>query len=193
MKLQKNYILLSFATLLFIGLMILLSILLFEKANIRPGAIWDAISFVIVNIGAYVLFMIAFGNVKKSNKEFFYYKLIWMQDMLVILGFLGIGLGFVFMVLGMLIPPPPGVDPTAKLIGSMAIALITTLYGVVFANLLLKPAAKKLEQKLGIYLYKDRLLLEGISMLPNKPHPIIIQNHLNSFLDPSIHFDVAGG
>ena len=67
------------------------------------------------------------------------------------------------------------------------------LGSVVFANLLLKPAAKKLEQKNGIYLYKDRLLLEGISMLPNKPHPIIIQNHLNSFLDPSIHFDVAGG
>ena len=133
MKLQKNYILLSFATLLFFGLMILLSILLFEKANIRPGAIWDAISFVIVNIGAYVLFMIAFGNVKKSNTDFFYYKLIWMQDMLVILGLLGIGFGFVFMVLGMLIPPPAGVDPTAKLIGSMAIALITVVYGFVGA------------------------------------------------------------
>ena len=83
-------------------------------------------------------------------------------------------------------------DPDALGAG-MAIALITTLYGVVFANLLLKPAAKKLEQKFGILLYKDNLLLEGISMLPDKPHPIIIQNHLNSFLDPSIHFDVAGG
>ena len=39
MNLQKNYILLSFATLLFIGLMILLSILLFAKANIFPGGI----------------------------------------------------------------------------------------------------------------------------------------------------------
>ena len=72
MKLQKNYILLSVATLLFFGLMILLSMLLLAKANIFPGAIWDAISFVIVNIGAYVLFMIAFGNVKKnlSTKKF---------------------------------------------------------------------------------------------------------------------------
>ena len=83
-------------------------------------------------------------------------------------------------------------DPAALGAG-MAIALITTLYGVVFANLLLKPAAKKLAQKHAIFLYKDTLILEGISMLPNKPHPIIIQNHLNSFLDPAIHFDVAGG
>ena len=133
MNLQKNYILLSFATLLFIGFMILLSILLLAKNNIFPGAIYDLLSFSIVNIGAYLLFMMAFGIVKKSNSDFFYYKLIWMQEMLVILGFLGIGLGFVFMVSGMLIPPPPGVDPTAKLIGSMAIACITVVYGFVGA------------------------------------------------------------
>ena len=72
MKLQKNYILLSFATLLFIGLMILLSILLLAKNNIFPGAIYDLLSFSIVNIGAYLLFMVAFGIVKKSNSDFFY-------------------------------------------------------------------------------------------------------------------------
>mgnify|MGYP001352353715 CR=1 FL=1 len=82
-------------------------------------------------------------------------------------------------------------DPAALGTG-MSIALITTLYGVLFANLLLKPASKKISQKNSMYLYKDRLILEGIAMLPEKKHPMLIQNHLNSFLDPAHHFDVAG-
>ena len=83
-------------------------------------------------------------------------------------------------------------DPAALGAG-MSVALITTLYGVLLANLLLKPAARKIEQKNEMYNFKDTLILEGISMLPDKPHPIIIQNHLNSFLDPASHFDIAGG
>ena len=82
-------------------------------------------------------------------------------------------------------------DPAALGAG-MSVALITTLYGVLFQNLLFKPAARKVEQKNGMYKYQDLLLVEGMSMLPNKPHPIIIQNHLNSFLAPDNHFDVAG-
>ena len=44
-------------------------------------------------------------------------------------GMIGTLFGLIFMLGGMAVPPPPGVDPTAKLIGAMAIALITTLYG----------------------------------------------------------------
>ena len=83
-------------------------------------------------------------------------------------------------------------DPAALGAG-MSIALITTLYGVLFQNLIFKPAARKIEQKNGMYKFKDMLLVEGITMLPDKKHPIIIQNHLNSFLDPANHFDVAAG
>ena len=83
-------------------------------------------------------------------------------------------------------------DPAALGAG-MSVALITTLYGVLFQNLLFKPAARKIEQKNGMYKFKDMLLVEGMTMLPEKKHPIIIQNHLNSFLDPANHFDVAGG
>ena len=81
-------------------------------------------------------------------------------------------------------------DPTA-IGGGMAIALITTLHGVLFANLLFKPAARKLEQQYSIIKYRDMILLEGISMLPNKPHPYTVQDHLNRYLDSSNHFDIA--
>ena len=81
-------------------------------------------------------------------------------------------------------------DPTAIGAG-MAVALITTLHGVLFANLFFKPAARKLEQKYSIIKYRDTILLEGISMLPNKPHPYTVQDHLNRYLDSSNHFDIA--
>ena len=81
-------------------------------------------------------------------------------------------------------------DPTA-IGGGMAVALITTLHGVLFANLFFKPAARKLEQQYSIIKYRDTILLEGISMLPNKPHPYTVQDHLNRYLDSSNHFDIA--
>ena len=81
-------------------------------------------------------------------------------------------------------------DPTA-IGGGMAVALITTLHGVLFANLLFKPAARKLEQQYSIIKYRDTILLEGISMLPNKPHPYTVQENLNRYLDSSNHFDIA--
>lgn len=73
----------------------------------------------------------------------------------------------------------------------MAIAIITTLYGVIFANLICKPTASKLEQYNGIQRFRDILILEGVSMLPNKPDPYYLQTHLNSFLNPKFHFDTA--
>ena len=129
MKLQNNYILLSFATIVFALFLFLIAMPLFNVVDLRPLAINDPISFMIVNFSAYLLFLISFGFIRKCNSNFFYYKLMWMQEMLIILGFLGLGIGFVYMVLGMHVPPVPGVDPTAKLVASIAIAMITVIYG----------------------------------------------------------------
>ena len=99
-------------------------------------------------------------------------------------GMIGTLVGLVIMLGNM------GGDP--KAIGEgMAVALITTLYGVLFANLFLKPAARKLEQQFSLIRYRDKILMEGISMLPNKPHPYTVQDHLNRYLDSSNHFDIA--
>jgi len=99
-------------------------------------------------------------------------------------GMIGTLVGLVIMLGSM------GGDP--KAIGDgMATALITTLYGVLLANLFLKPAARKLEQQFSIIKYRDTVLLEGIAMLPTKPHPYTVQDHLNRFLDIKNHFDIA--
>ena len=129
MNLQKNHILLFIAFIIFIGLSAFLSIPIFSKANLFFGAYWDLISLYIVYVSAYLLFMVVFGFIKKSNTDFFYFKLIWIQEILIILGFIGFGIGLVFMYAGLRQPPLPGVDPTAQLVSSIAIALITIIYG----------------------------------------------------------------
>ena len=80
------------------------------------------------------------------------------------------------------VPPPPGVVPTAKLVGAMAIALLTTLYGALFAFFLFNPLADHMK-----YINEDKkvqsaLGLEGTMLLFEKTHPLMVQDKLNVFL-----------
>ena len=93
------------------------------------GAMWDAISFIIVVVSAVLFFLMTFKNTKNSSQNFFIYKLMWMQEMFIITGISGTLTGFVFITAGMEAPPRPGIDPLATLIGYFAIALITLVYG----------------------------------------------------------------
>ena len=72
----------------------------------------------------------------------------------------------------------------------LALALITTLYGVLSANLIFKPAALKTDQKNNTMRFRNTLLLEGFVMLSTKTEPLRMQDKLNSFLDPGLHFDL---
>lgn len=78
-----------------------------------------------------------------------------------------------------------------KVVGeSMAVALITTLYGVFFARLLFLPAASTLQQKEEIERFRNSMVIEGLILLAEKKGPRYMQDRLNSFLDPEIHFDI---
>ncbi len=84
-----------------------------------------------------------------------------------------------------------GGDDLMKMVGEgMALALITTLYGVVFAQLMFGPAATKLQQKEEIERFRNLMVIEGLIMLSEKKSPRYMQDRLNSFLDPSIHFNI---
>ncbi|MDH5545873.1 MAG: MotA/TolQ/ExbB proton channel family protein [Gammaproteobacteria bacterium] len=72
----------------------------------------------------------------------------------------------------------------------LALALITTLYGVIAANLVFKPAALKTDQKNNVMRFRNTLLSEGFVMLSEKVDPLKMQDKLNSFLDPAVHFDL---
>jgi len=72
----------------------------------------------------------------------------------------------------------------------LALALITTLYGVITANLIFKPAALKTDQKNNVARFRNSLMIEGFVMLSEKAEPLKIQDKLNSFLEPAMHFDL---
>ncbi len=78
----------------------------------------------------------------------------------------------------------------AKLGAGLSLALLTTLYGVVVARMIFTPAALKLQQKEEIHRFRNEMIVEGVIMLSEKKNPRYMQDRLNSFLDPSIHFNL---
>ena len=82
-----------------------------------------------------------------------------------------------------------GSDPTA-LGPSMAVAMAGTLYGVGLARLFLLPAAVKIQQREEIIRFRNHLVAEGIALLADRKSPRYIQDKMNSFLDPAIHFNI---
>jgi len=73
-------------------------------------------------------------------------------------------------------------------IGSnLAVAFLSTLYGVVSARMVYVPAASKLSQEVEKSRFRNQLITEGMVMLVNNKSPMCIQDRLNSFLRPENH------
>jgi len=98
-------------------------------------------------------------------------------------GMIGTLVGLIIMLDGM------GGDP-AQLGAGLAVALLTTLYGVMFAQLVFKPAATKILQREQIIRFRNMLVAEGLALLADRKSPRFIQDKMNSFLDPAIHFNI---
>ncbi|MCG7601966.1 MotA/TolQ/ExbB proton channel family protein [Halomonas sp. McH1-25] len=64
----------------------------------------------------------------------------------------------------------------------MAVALLTTFYGILLANLIFKPIAVKLERRTEERLIAMNMVLEGISLISKRRLPSFIEETLNSFM-----------
>ncbi|MFJ4144118.1 motility protein A [Pseudomonas sp. NPDC089734] len=64
----------------------------------------------------------------------------------------------------------------------MAVGLMTTLYGVLLANLVFKPVAVKLERRTEQRVVLMNMVLQGISMMSNKRSPGLMRETLKSFV-----------
>ncbi len=73
----------------------------------------------------------------------------------------------------------------------MAVALITTLYGVILARLILIPAALKTQQNFEIIRHRNVMMADGFSMLADGKSPRFIQDKLNAYLDEAVRFDIG--
>ena len=76
-------------------------------------------------------------------------------------------------------------DDPSSLGPSMAVALVTTFYGVVLANLLFTPFAKKLATQSADECLRKEMVLEGILSIQDGENPRIIREKLNAFLPQS--------
>jgi len=64
---------------------------------------------------------------------------------------------------------------------NMALAMITTLYGVIFANLLFKPIAMKFEQRTLQRIALMNTIMQGVILLRQKRSPGVIEETLETF------------
>ncbi len=69
--------------------------------------------------------------------------------------------------------------------GDMAVALVTTFYGLILANLFFIPFANKLENRSRETSEKMRMIVESIQMISEGWHPRKVEDYLNSFVRPS--------
>ncbi|MCR4377093.1 MAG: MotA/TolQ/ExbB proton channel family protein [Rhodospirillales bacterium] len=80
-------------------------------------------------------------------------------------------------------------DPS-QLGTGLAVALLTTLYGILVARLIFLPAANKIMQREQIVRFRNYLVAEGLILMADRKSPRYIQDKMNSYLDPSIHFNI---
>ncbi len=98
-------------------------------------------------------------------------------------GMIGTLIGLIIMLDSM------GGDPSALGAG-LAVALLTTLYGILFARLFYMPASTKIMQREQIVRFRNYLVAEGLALLADRKSPRYIQDKMNSYLDPAIHFNI---
>lgn len=66
---------------------------------------------------------------------------------------------------------------------AMATALVATFYGLTFANLIFIPIAEKMNEVANQDAVMRNLIREGILLIQEKRHPLLISEYLRSFLD----------
>jgi chemotaxis protein MotA len=81
-------------------------------------------------------------------------------------------------------------DP--KSIGpAMAVALLTTMYGAILANVICLPIAMKLENQADLEAANNELIIEGILFIQDGGNPRVLSDFLGSFLGPKARSKLA--
>ena len=82
-------------------------------------------------------------------------------------------------------------DDVSKLGPGMAVALITTMYGSMMANMIAIPMAKKLAARSAKEIVSMELMVEGILAIQAGENPRIVEEKLKVFLPPKLRASLA--
>ncbi len=84
-------------------------------------------------------------------------------------------------------------DDPSSIGPSMAVALITTLYGSILANWICAPVASKLKTNNSNEIMVKEIMIEGLLSIQAGENPRVIEEKLKSFLAPSDRVTQEGG
>ena len=154
-----------------------------EISNIKTYFIKDGVEFISQGIKLEDLREIleqreSFRYTRESHESDLMKK---MGEFAPAFGMVGTLIGLVFMLFGM--ANSEGGDGGIGAIGpAMAVALITTFYGAVLANLIFNPFAEKIKSRNKENSKAAALMIEGLCMLHQKRHPFDIKDKLSAYI-----------
>ncbi|MBX3180764.1 MAG: MotA/TolQ/ExbB proton channel family protein [Candidatus Hydrogenedentes bacterium] len=100
-------------------------------------------------------------------------------------GMIGTLIGLVQMLANM--ADPSQIGP------AMAVALLTTLYGAVLANLVFLPCVGKLKVRTATELLQKEVVIEGILSIQSGDNPRVVEQKLKAFVSPAIRERIVVG
>ena len=112
-------------------------------------------------------------------------------EMLATMGALAPAFGMIGTLIGLVIMLQ-NLQDTSKIGPAMAIALITTFYGAVMANVIFIPFSGKLKQRSSQELMLRRITMEGVMAIASGNNPRVVEQKLNSYLAPKLRGSLTG-
>jgi len=107
------------------------------------------------------------------------------QSILIAMGTYAPAFGMIGTLIGLVQMLTTMDDPTR--IGSgLAVAILTTLYGALMANVLFLPAAGKLKVRTANEILTKEIVIEGILSIQSGDNPRIVEQKLKSFVSPAV-------
>ncbi len=89
-------------------------------------------------------------------------------------GMIGTLIGLIFML--------QSLDDVSKIASAMALALVTTFYGAILANILFLPIAGKLKERSTAEILKKEMILSGVLSIQSGEVPGMVEQRMVSFL-----------
>ena len=105
------------------------------------------------------------------------------QSVLVGMGTFAPAFGMIGTLVGLVTMLSTMSDPS-KIGEGMAVALLTTLYGALLANVVFLPAAGKLKVRTANELLSKEIIIEGILAIQSGDNPRVVEQKLKSFVSP---------
>jgi chemotaxis protein MotA len=85
-----------------------------------------------------------------------------------------------------------GMSDPSQIGAGMAVALLTTLYGAILANVFFLPAAGKLKIRTSGELLTKEITIEGILAIQSGDNPRVVEQKLKAFLSPQLREEMGG-